>query len=302
MTALSAPLVRILLATRNGGGHLRAQLDSYLAQDHDAWALWVSDDGSRDDTWAQLEAFRSEHPNREIRLLRGPKRGAAANFLSLLTHPELPPGPVALSDQDDVWMPHRLSRGLAHVRGPAPALYGSVTLETDADLRPLNRQKLRLPPPSFRNALVQNIVAGNTITLNAPGLAALRAAGAPNVPFHDWWIYLRLAGVGARITLDDEPVLYYRQHAGNVIGAHSGPRATMHRLTSLVNGTYRSWVQRNLTALLAAPHGLLPDHAAAARMFLETRRRNQAVTLSGARRSSRAGQTVLRALAATRRV
>jgi glycosyltransferase involved in cell wall biosynthesis len=294
--------VRILLATRNGSAHLQAQLDSYLAQDHDNWALWASDDGSTDETWAQLAAFRDAHPNREIRLLRGPQRGAAANFLSLLTHPDLPPGPVALSDQDDVWMPHRLSRGLSFVQGDTPELYGSVTLETDPELRPLPKQRRQLPPPSFRNALVQNIVAGNTITLNGSALAALRASGAPDVPFHDWWIYLRLAGIGARITLDDDPVLYYRQHAGNVIGAHSGPRAGMQRLASLLNGTYRNWVRRNLTALLAKPHGLLPDHAAAARALLETHPRSRAVTLSGAQRSSRAGQTVLRALAATRRV
>ena len=131
MSAPSSPPVRILLATWNGAAHLSEQLDSYLAQDHGNWALWVSDDGSDDGTWEILEDFRAAHPDREIRLLRGPGQGAAANFLSLLTHPELPPGPVALSDQDDVWKPCRLSRGLAAVHVDAgPALYGAITTET----------------------------------------------------------------------------------------------------------------------------------------------------------------------------
>ena len=100
----SGPPVRILLATWNGARYLQAQLDSYLAQDHDNWALWVSDDLSTDGTWEILQAFAARHPEREIVLKRGPGRGSAANFLSLLCDPELPVGPVALSDQDDVWL------------------------------------------------------------------------------------------------------------------------------------------------------------------------------------------------------
>jgi hypothetical protein len=300
---MGAGLIRILLATHNGAAHLHEQLQSYLAQDHAAWALWVSDDGSTDGTWDILRAFRAAHPTREIRLLHGPGRGAAANFLSLLTHPDLPGGPVALSDQDDVWMPHRLSRALAALAGSdGPVLYGSTTIETDPDLRPLRRQKGALPPPSFANAMVHNIVAGNTTALNAPALAALRAAGAPDVPYHDWWIYLRLAGVGARITLDTEPVLFYRQHPGNVIGAHSGLRAGMQRARALLSGTYGGWVRTNLPALLARPDGLRPDHAAAAQALRDTRPRLRALRLSGACRPGLGGRVILPVLALTGRI
>lgn len=299
---MPAPL-RILMATRNGAAHLQEQLDSFLVQDHRDWALWVSDDGSSDGTRAILEAFRTAHPDREIRLFDGPRRGAAANFLSLLTHPELPPGPVALSDQDDVWMPHRLSQALAAIGGTAaPVLYGSTTIETTPELVPLRRQRARLPAPSFANAMVQNIVAGNTLTMNAAALAALRAGGAPDIPYHDWWIYLRLAGVGARVELGRTPVLWYRQHPGNVIGAHSGGRARLQRAGALLGGRYGSWVRANLQALLAHPADLLPGHASAARTLLETRPRIRALRLSGARRSSRAGQAVLAALALAGRV
>ncbi len=295
--------VRILLATYNGAAHLSEQLDSYLAQDHDDWALWASDDGSDDGTRDILEAFRAAHPTREIRVLNGPGRGAAANFLSLLTHPDLPAGPVTLSDQDDVWMPHRLSQALSAIAADAgPALYGTTTIETTPDLIPLPRQRTRLPAPSFANAMVQNIVAGNTTTMNAPALAALRAGGAPDIPYHDWWIYLRLAAVGARIELGTKPVLYYRQHPGNVIGAHSGGRARWQRAMALTSGEYGTWVRRNLTALLAAPDMIRPEHAEAARQVLDTRPRSRALQLSGARRSSRTGQAVLKALALTGRL
>lgn len=295
---MSQPLIRILLATRNGAAYLQAQLDSFLDQSHENWALWVSDDGSEDGTRDILRAFRDAHPDREIRLLQGPGRGAAANFLSLITHPDLPPGPVALSDQDDVWFPNRLARAWEVIgRREGPALYGSVTTETGPDLVPLKKQRRRLPPPSFANALVQNIVAGNTITLNAPGLAALRRAGAPDVAFHDWWIYLRMTGIGAQVVLDDVPLLFYRQHAGNVLGAHSGARAGLHRAGALLRGRYAGWVRNNLDALLACPGDLDPDHAEAARLLRDTRWRLAALRRSGARRSGRAGRIALTALA-----
>lgn len=295
--------VRILLATRNGAPHLAAQLESYLTQAHTDWALWASDDGSTDGTWEILERFAARHPGREIRLLRGPGRGAAANFLSLLTHPELPPGPVTLSDQDDVWLPHRIGRALEAVsQTVTPVLYGSTTIETRSDLTPLPRQKGPLPRPSFSNALVQNIVAGNTATLNAAALAALRQAGAAEVPYHDWWLYLRLSGVGAKVVIDDEPLLYYRQHGGAVIGAHTGLRARFDRARSLVSGQYRDWLRANLAALLARPEGLLPTHEAAARALHETPNRRVALRLSGARRSSRFGQRLLAFMAHTGRL
>jgi hypothetical protein len=298
---VSAP-VRILLATCNGARHLQAQLQSYEVQDHTDWALWVSDDGSTDGTWQMLETFAAAHPDREVRLLRGPGHGAAANFLSLLTHPDLPPGPVTLSDQDDVWMPHRISRALAAVEAVSgPALYGSITVETDENLTPLPRPKKPLSPPSFENAMVQNIVAGNTATLNAAGLAALRTGGAPEVPYHDWWLYLRLSAVGAKVIIDDTPLLYYRQHPGAVIGAHRGPRAALARATTLLNGTYGQWVRTNLKALLAA-NDLPAPRAEAARILLTDPNRLHALHQSGARRSSTLGQSLLSFLALTGRL
>lgn len=294
--------VRILLATWNGARFLQDQLDSYLAQEHDDWALWVSDDGSDDGTWEILEAFRADHPEREIVLRRGPGRGSAANFLSLLSDPELPIGPVALSDQDDVWLPNRLRVGLSGLDRAHPTVSAAHTVETDADLRPTRKRERRLPPPSFHNALVQNILAGNTLTLNGPALVALRHGGAPDVPFHDWWIYLRLTAIGAQVLLHDDRVLYYRQHGAQTLGAHRGLIAGAQRMGALAGGRYRGWVRQNLTALITRPEGVLPAHRVAAERLLHDPVRLRALRESGARRSDMAGRLILPALALTRRM
>lgn len=112
MTVKYMPHTTILMCTFQGQKYITQQLKSFSAQNHAKVGLWVSDDGSTDGTLEALRGFRSPdgHPPR---ILSGPQQGFAANFLSLLCAEDLPPGYVALSDQDDVWFPEKLSRALA---------------------------------------------------------------------------------------------------------------------------------------------------------------------------------------------
>lgn len=263
------PHVTILLCTANGGRFLEAQLASYLAQSHRDWSLWVSDDGSRDDTLAQIAAFARAHGDaHEVRVVAGPGQGAAANFLSLLNHPELPEGPVALSDQDDVWLPDKLTRALtrmARAQGEngngSGVLYGAQSLHVREDLRAIAPSRPPRRPPSFANALTQNIVSGHSAVLDPAALALVRRAGLPaGVEHHDWWLYQLLAGAGARIEIDEAVVLKYRQHGRNVMGAHRGWRARAGRMKMLFDGTYGDWVKANVAALGRVESLLTPDN------------------------------------------
>jgi glycosyltransferase involved in cell wall biosynthesis len=244
------PRVTIALATRNGAAHLRAQLDSYAAQDHAGWDLWVSDDGSTDATRDILDAFAAEQgAGRTIRILDGPQAGVAANFMSLLCHPDLPEQPVALSDQDDVWRPEKLSLGLRDLGGDAPVLYGAQSNHVDVALRPIGRS-LGGGVPSFGNALVQNIVSGHSAMLNRAALALVRRAGVPQgIPYHDWWLYQLITGAGGRVVVRPDAVLLYRQHDTNAMGSHQGPRAALTRARQVLGRTFGDWVAANTAAL-----------------------------------------------------
>lgn len=246
------PHVTILMAARDGARWLPAQLDSFLAQTHGNWSLWVSDDGSTDDTRAIVIDFARRHPRHDVRLFDGPCRGAAANFLSLLLHPDLQPGIVALSDQDDVWLPFKIARALDRIAaaGDGAVLYGGQSLHAGPDLRITGRSRTGGAVASFGNALVQNVVSGHSAVLSAEALRIVRGAGDPGrVPFHDWWLYLLLSGAGAQVIVDPEAVLLYRQHDSNLLGAHSGPRAHLRRMRAIARGDYRAWVETNLAAL-----------------------------------------------------
>lgn len=261
MSALSR--LTILLTTCNGARHLQAQLDSYVAQTHPNWDLWVSDDGSTDDTPAILNRFRDAHGGtHDIRLLTGPRAGSAANFLFLLTHPDLPAQPVALSDQDDVWLRSKLSRALRAVKdAETVTLYGAQSLHTDAELRTIGRSRPPRLPPSFGNALLQNIVSGHSCALSVGALDLVRRAGRPvvPVPYHDWWLYQLITGAGGTVVIDRAVVLLYRQHADNAMGANTGFGAAITRAGQVMGRTYRDWLMANQTALEAVESLLSED-------------------------------------------
>lgn len=288
--------MRILLGTRNGAAHLPAQLASYLEQTHTDWSLWASDDGSTDATPDILAAFRAAHPARDIHLLKGPRRGTAAgNFLHLLHHPDLPPGPVTLSDQDDVWLPHRISDAVAALAGQTgPAATIAPIIHTTPDLTPL-RPARPLPRPDFRNALVQNIATGHTITLNAAALAALRADPLPDPlpPFHDWWLYLRLTAANIPLIPLTKPAVLYRQHDSQVLGTNHPRLARTRRLGLILDGTYGRWISANIAALETVSSPLPADHIAAARALAQTRPRWRALRASGAFRTDRFSHAVM---------
>lgn len=267
MTQMDVPHVRIVMATCNGARFLAAQLQSFVDQDHTNWSLVVGDDGSTDDTRAILADFAARHPQHRVDIVDGPGQGAAANFLTQVAQAVRAGDWLAFSDQDDVWMPHKITRALhqmsQHTHPDDIAMYAARTQLTNADLEPQRMSPRHIRPTGFRNALVQNILAGNTIVLNpkAAGLLArcVPAAVQARVPFHDWWTYLLITAAGGRVVLDDDPVLFYRQHAGNMLGHNARLAGRASRAAMVLNLTYADWISANLTALTACDMRLSPE-------------------------------------------
>ena len=283
--------VHILLATFNGARYLNEQLHSFARQTHKNWTLWASDDGSSDKTRKILQKFAKKWP---VNLIEGPKNGATQNFMHLLNHPDIAGGYVALSDQDDVWLPHRLTRAIERLENIArPALYCSRTIITDEALKPLGASP-KFSGGCLQNAIVQNISAGNTIALNPLGLDIIRKAGRPDkIQHHDWWIYLLIAATEGEIVIDHKPGLFYRQHANNSFGAHQGISAIVKRLGQIKNGEYRQWILENLNALQRVDHMISDDARPLVHALLQSDNWETAFKSHGVHRKGMIGQFML---------
>lgn len=253
----------VLLALFNGADTLEEQLDSIAKQSHKNWSLIVSDDGSKDTGHAHLEKFASNHPGKSW-LTEGPQKGSTQNFLTLisLAGPLVPY--AALCDQDDKWLPPKLARAiyvLGEVQPGKPAVYVTPTIICDQHLKPLRRSTRFRRPPSFENALVQSIGGGNTMVLNRAALDLVQETTrhAANVKAHDWWIYQIVSGAGGVIKYDQLPLVLYRQHESNQVGANDGILASALRLSQLLKGRFKNWNSRNISALESANHWLTPE-------------------------------------------
>lgn len=269
---MSAGQVAILLSTRNGALFLQEQLESILAQSVASWVIYWRDDGSTDATPALMRSFaRGAGRDRCIEVgapdgVQAGHLGIAGSFLALLR--AAPPGTVvAFADQDDVWLPNKLERGLAALSAaragaPAgddpdrPALYCARQRLVDDRLRTLGLSPHRGPPPAFPAGLTQNVATGCTVMLNPRAAALVAGARAPDGTLHDWWSYLVVGAAGGILIADPVPTVLYRQHRRNAVGA---PHSALRRgLMALGRGpdAFMMLFKRHVAALLANPQAL----------------------------------------------
>ncbi len=153
----------------------------------------------------------------------------------------------ALSDQDDIWFPNKLSVSVARLRRDDAALVhcdAEVTADDGSLIAPsLHRLERRLCRTHLRDLLLENTVTGMTAVFRREvAEAAAPFPGQAALFFHhDLWIALVARMVGG-ITRLDAPLVSYRQHGGNLVGAVTSP-APKHRPFSMAwrrhwGGTY----------------------------------------------------------------
>jgi len=268
--------VQILLAQLNGAPWLPDQLYSLLQQTHSNWSLAVSDDGSTDESEDIIRCFARSNPERRISITSGPGQGFAKNFMSLLRQVDSSTPFVAFADQDDKWLPEKLERALDKLHGSdekTPALYCGRTWICTRRLRPLHASKSFQHEPCFQNAIVQSIGGGNTMVFNNAALKLLQQSltEIQDVASHDWWAYQVISGAGGRVIYDQEPMVLYRQHEENVIGAATGIGALLYRFFLVASGTFQRWNDVNLKALETANIALSDDNRQTMQIFKSAR-------------------------------
>jgi len=267
----AAARVAILMCTYHGQHYLAEQLDSIAAQTHDNWEVFASDDGSKDDTHAILQAYISKWGPGRLSMHFGPSEGFVANFLSLTCKADIQADYYAFSDQDDVWEADKLQRALAWLQTvPAgtPAIYCSRTCLVDYNNHTIGLSPLFRKPPSFAHALMQNIGGGNTMVFNNATRDLLRLAGDDvDVITHDWWAYLVVMACGGQVHYDPEPTLRYRQHGDNLVGSNVDLSARFARINMLWHGRFKDLNDQHIRALARLGTRITPQSRATLQQF-----------------------------------
>lgn len=241
--------VEVLLATYNGERYLSEQIDSILAQDYPNLRVLARDDSSQDGTPAVLNEYESRFPG-YVRVLRsGHATGSAKdNFLQLL---RASTGKyVCLSDQDDVWIPQKVTVTMrcmdqleASWGAKLPFLVFTDLRVVDENLRTLHdsfwkHEKVDTGRVHRFGALLgQNVVTGCTALLNR-NLVELALRMPSEAYMHDQWVALLASGMGKAIALDAQTVLY-RQHQRNVVGSRQRTASLTEFIRRVRNGEAR---------------------------------------------------------------
>lgn len=269
--------IAILVCTYNGARFLKEQFDSFIEQSHQNWVIYVSDDGSSDETLAILKDYQLRLGNERLFILQGPRQGFARNFLSLVKNASIIADYFCFSDQDDIWFKDKLTRSLDLLpeAGNAAALYCSRTALVNSNLEPIGYSPLFLRTPCFENALVQSIAGANTMLINNAARALLlRVADDAPIVAHDWLTYLLVTGCGGRVHYDTMPSLHYRQHEGNLIGANADLKNQILRLRKMLTGRFSQWSAQNLNILNTVRDQLTDRNRHVLELFETARRSN----------------------------
>ncbi len=248
--------IAVLLCTYNGEKHLGEQLESIAQQQHESIDIYVSDDGSTDNTLTLLERYKTSWNKGSFTVRLGPQKGFASNFLSLVCDEKIEADFFAYCDQDDIWERDKLSRAvsaLAPIENAIATLYCSRTkIVTETGEMTGKLSCLFTRKPSFQNALVQSLAGGNTMLFNRQTKQLISKVGIHEIVSHDWWTYMLVTGVGGKVIYDTHPTVRYRQHENNEIGANTSWTANLSRVLSLINGRFKKWNEVNLRALKTA--------------------------------------------------
>jgi glycosyltransferase involved in cell wall biosynthesis len=218
--------ISVALCTYNGAKYLRPQLQSLAAQTLLPAELVVCDDGSSDSTISLVEEFAAAAPF-AVRSFRNDHNvGSTQNFARAVS---LCSGDIiALCDQDDVWHSGKLERVAAVFENPAVGAVFSDARLVDAEGESLGKllwenvgfdagAQRQFAAGPFAALLERNIVTGATLAFRSSYLDWLLPI--PDGPLiHDAWIALLMAAV-AEVKFLPEPLIDYRQHAAQQVGA-----------------------------------------------------------------------------------
>lgn len=218
----------IMMATYNGERYLKDQLKSLSDQTFKNWDLYVSDDGSTDQTIGILKNFQKKDSRLRAILVNQGQHGAYNNFFNVMDHVkklDTQYDYFFYCDQDDIWIQTKLEneiRILAQIDGPA-LCYSDLEL-INSDGKKLHKRMREITDIKLHNKynifFSYRYIWGTTMAHNLALWNLIYIDPEINNRFnisHDNYVG-KYAAVYGKIIFISSPQVLYRRHGDNVSG------------------------------------------------------------------------------------
>lgn len=232
------PRVAVLLATFNGAPFILDQISSIKSQEGIDADIFISDDGSADDTLKLIEVGFRGDPSFILLPTVSASCGAGQNFFRLIRDVPMEDFDYfAFSDQDDIWKSGKLFRAIKQLAVNNAHGYSSSVMA----FWPNGQKKLikkdypqkefdyffEAPGPGCTFVMSRTLFAllKEFVTINQGALAAIY--------YHDWFVYAFSRTHQLRWVIDHQANIDYRQHDKNDTGANSGIGAFISRFKKI---------------------------------------------------------------------
>ena len=238
------PRIAVLMTTYNGEKFLREQLDSILQQKDAEVTLFIADDCSKDSTCEILNEYAGRNSNIELSFNKENK-GCVRNFMDLIYSADTKSFEYfAISDQDDIWLPNKLSVAASALKNACqsapysehdlesgmPALYYAGIDNVDLDGKSLGNEYAQYQMCAQNYAshlLVQNWCLGCTCLMNAALVKRLQEARVYDFGrMYDAWIHAVALYSGGVVVSDLQNSYIKRRITGqNTVGIMNEKRS-----------------------------------------------------------------------------
>ena len=236
------PTIAVLLAAYNGEQYIREQLNSILNQKKVDLSIIISVDKCNDATLFVANEYACKYPEKIFVLSYGKKYGSAGrNFVRLLFDVNFKPYQyISFADQDDIWLPNKLNRAVSEMKkNHADGYSSNVTAFWMSGKTKLVKKSF--PQVDF-DYLFESPGPGCTFLLSSCLAKSIQAHivsktnELQNLWLHDWYCYSFARSNHFCWYIDPKPMMLYRQHSSNEVGANSGWKSFITRLNIIMNG------------------------------------------------------------------
>lgn len=201
--------VSVAMATYNGEKYIKEQIKTILQNLQENDELVISDDGSNDNTIDIIKNFN----DKRIRLLDGPRKGLKQNFNNAIKNTT--GDYIFLSDQDDVWMPDKVSKMLEIFRKNDYILiqHDAIVVDESDNIIFNSFAEHRKVKTGIIKNLIKNSYHGCCIAFKSD--LKVKILPIPNnIYLHDQWIGM-VAELEGKTYFFDEKLIKYRRHSEN---------------------------------------------------------------------------------------